>query len=88
VVENNPGCEYVHEQDSGVRPGVAKWSVNAHKKEGVDTVHILGFGFGCTGLELRRIGEVFSSVADFQGERLVRVPPWARVFPLQGLFSL
>jgi hypothetical protein len=28
-------------------------------KEGVDSVHTLGFGFGCTGLGLVRIGEVF-----------------------------
>jgi hypothetical protein len=55
------------------------------KKEGVDTVHTLGFGFSCTGVGLGRTGDVFGSVADFQGERLVRVPPRARVFPVQGL---
>jgi hypothetical protein len=57
-------------------------------KEGVDSVHTLGFGFGCTGLGLGRNGDVFERVADSQGERLVRVPPRARVFPVQGLFSL
>jgi hypothetical protein len=57
-------------------------------KEGVDSVHTLGFGFGCTGVGLGRTGDVLGGVADFQGERLVRVPSRARVFPVQGLFSL
>jgi hypothetical protein len=58
------------------------------KKEGVDIVHTLGFGFGCTGVGPGRSGDVFGGVADYQGERLVRVPSWARVFPVQGLLSL
>ncbi|MDQ0864639.1 hypothetical protein QF036_002220 [Arthrobacter globiformis] len=64
------------------------WWLKMLTKEGVDSVHTLGFGFGCTGLGLGRTGEVFGGEADFQGERLVRVPPRARVFPIQGLFSL
>jgi hypothetical protein len=36
-------------------------------KEGVHNVHTLGFGFGCTGIGLGRIGEVFGGVADFHG---------------------
>jgi hypothetical protein len=36
-------------------------------KEGVDSVHTLGFGFGCTGLGLGRITDVFGGVADLQG---------------------
>lgn len=43
-------------------------------KEGVDSVHTLGFGFGCTGVGPGRIGEDFGRVADFQERRLVRVP--------------
>ena len=36
-------------------------------KEGVHNVHTWGFGFGCTGIGLGRIGEVFGGVAGFQG---------------------
>ena len=49
-------------------------------KEGVDSVHTLGFGFGCTGVGPGRIGENFGRVADFQEGRLVRVPPRAQCF--------
>lgn len=58
------------------------------KKGGVHNVHTLGSGFSCSGVGLGRIGEVFESGADFQGERLVRVPPRARVSAGQRLFSL
>jgi hypothetical protein len=44
------------------------------EKEGVDSVHTPGFGFGCIGVGLGRIKDVFEKVANFQGERLVRVP--------------
>jgi hypothetical protein len=64
-----------------------EWSrLKMAKKEGVDTVHTLGFGFGCTTIGLGRIGEVFERVADSLGERLVRVPPRAQCFPRSGPF--
>jgi hypothetical protein len=59
---------------------------NMMKKQGVDSVHTLGFGFGCTDIGLVRIGDVFGGVADFQGERLVRVPPRAQCFRRSGAF--
>jgi hypothetical protein len=58
------------------------------KKEGVDSVHTWGFGFGCTGIGPGRIADVFERAADLREERLVRVPPRARVSPVQGLVSL
>lgn len=36
-------------------------------KEGVDSVHTLGFVFGCISMGLGRIGEVFERGADFRG---------------------
>jgi hypothetical protein len=75
----------VPQKDRHKRTG---WGSKCSQKEGVDTFHTLGFGFGCTGLGAGRIGEDFGREADSQGERLVRVPPRARVFPVQGLFSL
>ena len=63
-------------------------SASRAQKEGVHIVQTLGFGLSCTGVILVRIGEVFGGVAVFLGERLVRVPPRARVFPVQGLASL
>jgi hypothetical protein len=62
---------------SGTSPACA----SKRTKRGVDTVHTLGFGFGCTGLGPGRTGDVFGRVADFQEERLVRVPPRAHVIP-------
>jgi hypothetical protein len=78
------------ERDSLVRKDRASgWVVAQNgQKEGVHNVHTLGFRFGCTDVGLGRIGDVFRGGADFQGVRLVRVPPRARVFPVQGLLSL
>ena len=66
---------------SADRAGLHASGHQAGTKEGVDTVHTLGFGFSCTGLGLARIGDIFERMADLQGERLVRVPPPARRLP-------
>jgi hypothetical protein len=67
---------------------LSAFCINMGKKEGVDSVHTWGFVFGCTGIGLGRIGDVFGRGADLLGERLVRVPPRARVFPVQRLLGL
>ncbi len=64
------------------------WGLKMPTKEGVHIVHTLGFGFGCTGIGLGRTGDVFGGEGLFKGWHPVRVPPRARVFPAQGLFSL
>ncbi|MDQ0821452.1 hypothetical protein QFZ79_003829 [Arthrobacter sp. V4I6] len=51
-------------------------------KEGVHNVHTWGFGFGCTGVGLRRIGEVFGDIADFQGQESGSSPTSGTRFPL------
>src|ERR671927_1283430 len=50
------------------------------QKEGVHNVHTLGFGFGCTGIGLGRIGEVFGGVAGFQGSAPGSSPTSGTVF--------
>jgi hypothetical protein len=55
------------------------------KKRGVDSVHTLGFRFGCTGLGLGRIGDVFERVADLQGQEPGSSPTSGTVFsPIRG----
>ena len=48
----------------------------------------LGFGSGRTGSGLGRIAEVSGERRIFKGRNPVRVPPRARVFPVQGLVGL
>ena len=45
-------------------------------------VHTLGFGFGCTGIGLVRIGDVFGGGADFQGLAPGSSPTSGTVFSL------
>ena len=49
-------------------------------KEGVHSVHTLCFGFGCTGVGLVRIGDVFGGGADLQGEEPCSSPTSGTVF--------
>jgi hypothetical protein len=58
--------------------------INVGKKEGVHNVHTWGFGFGCTGAGLGRIGEVFGGVADWQGPEPGSSPTSRTVFPRSG----
>jgi len=56
------------------------------KKGGVHNVHTRGFGFGCTGIRLGRIGEVFAGVADFQGLAPGSSPTSGTCFPCSEAF--
>ena len=51
-------------------------------KEGVHTVHTLGFRLACTGIGPGRIGDVFGGVADFQGLAPGSSPTSGTVFSL------
>jgi len=64
------------------------WDRRGGPKEGVHNVHTLGFGSGRTGSGLGRIAEVSGERRIFKGRNPVRVPPRARVFPVQGLVGL
>ena len=64
------------------------WGLKMVTKEVMNIVHTFGFGFSCISVGLCRIGEVFGGVADFQGERLVRVPPGTCFPPRQWGFLL
>ena len=59
--------------------------IKVAKKDGVHNVHTLGFGSCRTGAGLARIAEDFGERRKFTGWNPVRVPPRARVFPVQGL---
>jgi hypothetical protein len=85
--ERRPVCMGILNAAKGLS-GSDGFGLRMRTKEGVHNVHTLGFGFGCTGVGLGRIGDVFGRGSVFQGERLVRVPSRARVFPVQRLFSL
>ena len=62
--------------------------INVGKKEGVHNVHTWGFGFGCTGAGLGRIGEVFGGVAGLQGWEPGPSPTSRTVFsPFRGLWA-
>jgi hypothetical protein len=60
---------------------------NMTQKVGVHNVHPLGFGFGCTGAGLGRIGEVCGGVAGFQGLAPGSSPTSGTVFSLFRGFS-
>jgi hypothetical protein len=51
------------------------------QKEGVDSVHTLGFGLGRTGAELGRNADVFGKVAEIQGLECSSSPTSGTVFP-------
>jgi hypothetical protein len=70
-------------ESSGVRKsaGHPLNGVQGRQKEGVHNVHTLGFGFGCTGVGLVRIGDVFGGVAGFQGLAPGSSPTSGTVFP-------
>ena len=56
---------------------------------GVHNVHTWGFGFGCTGFRLGRIGDVFGGGAVFQGLAPGSSPTSGTVFsPLRGFYPL
>src|SRR5687768_7242961 len=55
------------ERDSHAVKGGGTSLAKIATKEGVHNVHTLGFGFGCTGIGLGRIGDVFGGGLCFQG---------------------
>ncbi len=57
------------------------------EKVGVHNVHTRGFGFGCTGIGLGRIREVFGGVAYFQGMAPGSSPTSGTCFPCSGAFK-
>ena len=50
-------------------------------KRGVHNVHTTGFGFGCTGMGLGRLGDVFGGVAVLQARESSSSPTLGTVFP-------
>ena len=62
------------------------WVPLAGRIEGVDSVHTLGVGLGCTGAGLGRIAEVIGGGADIQGLEPGSSPTSGTCFPCSGAF--
>jgi hypothetical protein len=73
-------------QDSVPRGGgIYGSNIDVVKKEGVYKAHTLGFASGRIWAGLGRSQPVSGKPSVCEGGNAVRVPPRARVFPVQGL---